>query len=103
MRLVSYRANGRLRPGILVGELVVDAQRAAEDAGWGAEAADLRSARALLAPEPGRGGAMGARASSRSAELGAAGAAQGRADVRLGPPVPDPGKIICLGLNYRDH
>jgi 2-keto-4-pentenoate hydratase/2-oxohepta-3-ene-1,7-dioic acid hydratase in catechol pathway len=25
------------------------------------------------------------------------------AEVRLGPPVPDPQKIICLGLNYRDH
>jgi acylpyruvate hydrolase len=24
-------------------------------------------------------------------------------DVRLLPPVPDPQKIICLGLNYRDH
>src|SRR5689334_18441781 len=23
--------------------------------------------------------------------------------VRLLPPVPDPEKIICLGLNYRDH
>jgi 2-keto-4-pentenoate hydratase/2-oxohepta-3-ene-1,7-dioic acid hydratase in catechol pathway len=23
--------------------------------------------------------------------------------VRLGPPVPDPDKIVCLGLNYRDH
>jgi 2-keto-4-pentenoate hydratase/2-oxohepta-3-ene-1,7-dioic acid hydratase in catechol pathway len=26
-----------------------------------------------------------------------------RADVRLLAPVPDPEKIICLGLNYRDH
>jgi 2-keto-4-pentenoate hydratase/2-oxohepta-3-ene-1,7-dioic acid hydratase in catechol pathway len=26
-----------------------------------------------------------------------------RVDVQLGPPVPDPDKIICLGLNYRDH
>ena len=25
------------------------------------------------------------------------------ADVRLGPPVPPPGKIICIGLNYADH
>ena len=25
------------------------------------------------------------------------------ADVHLLPPVPDPQKIICLGLNYRDH
>ena len=23
--------------------------------------------------------------------------------VRLGPPVPEPGKFICIGLNYRDH
>jgi 2-keto-4-pentenoate hydratase/2-oxohepta-3-ene-1,7-dioic acid hydratase in catechol pathway len=23
--------------------------------------------------------------------------------IRLGPPVPDPDKIICLGLNYREH
>lgn len=24
-------------------------------------------------------------------------------DLRLGPPVKDPGKIICVGLNYADH
>jgi acylpyruvate hydrolase len=23
--------------------------------------------------------------------------------IRLGPPVPDPSKIICIGLNYKDH
>lgn len=22
---------------------------------------------------------------------------------RLGPPVPTPGKIVCIGLNYADH
>jgi acylpyruvate hydrolase len=26
-----------------------------------------------------------------------------RSSVRLGPPVPDPSKIVCLGLNYLDH
>src|SRR5512144_644999 len=26
-----------------------------------------------------------------------------RAAVRLGSPVPRPGKLICVGLNYRDH
>jgi 2-keto-4-pentenoate hydratase/2-oxohepta-3-ene-1,7-dioic acid hydratase in catechol pathway len=26
-----------------------------------------------------------------------------RSDVRLASPVPRPGKIICIGLNYRDH
>jgi len=25
------------------------------------------------------------------------------ASIRLGPPVPTPGKIICIGLNYVDH
>ena len=25
------------------------------------------------------------------------------AELELGPPVPDPQKIVCLGLNYRDH
>jgi 2-keto-4-pentenoate hydratase/2-oxohepta-3-ene-1,7-dioic acid hydratase in catechol pathway len=25
------------------------------------------------------------------------------ANVKLSPPIPDPPKIICLGLNYRDH
>jgi 2-keto-4-pentenoate hydratase/2-oxohepta-3-ene-1,7-dioic acid hydratase in catechol pathway len=25
------------------------------------------------------------------------------ADLVLGPPVPRPGKIICVGLNYKDH
>ena len=24
-------------------------------------------------------------------------------DVRVGPPVTRPGKIVCIGLNYRDH
>jgi 2-keto-4-pentenoate hydratase/2-oxohepta-3-ene-1,7-dioic acid hydratase in catechol pathway len=26
-----------------------------------------------------------------------------RADLELGPPVPRPGKLICVGLNYKDH
>jgi 2-keto-4-pentenoate hydratase/2-oxohepta-3-ene-1,7-dioic acid hydratase in catechol pathway len=25
------------------------------------------------------------------------------ADIELGPPVPDPDKIICIGVNYADH
>jgi 2-keto-4-pentenoate hydratase/2-oxohepta-3-ene-1,7-dioic acid hydratase in catechol pathway len=25
------------------------------------------------------------------------------ADVLIGPPIPRPGKIICIGLNYKDH
>ena len=25
------------------------------------------------------------------------------AGLRVGPPVPDPGKVVCIGLNYADH
>ena len=27
----------------------------------------------------------------------------GMEDVLLGPPIPNPDKIICLGLNYKSH
>jgi 2-keto-4-pentenoate hydratase/2-oxohepta-3-ene-1,7-dioic acid hydratase in catechol pathway len=31
------------------------------------------------------------------------GAVRHGAEVKLLAPIPDPGKIICIGLNYRDH
>lgn len=37
------------------------------------------------------------------ARLRAAGAALPRTEVTLHAPVPRPGKILCIGLNYRDH
>ena len=37
------------------------------------------------------------------AELVAAGAVVRRSSVRLLAPVPRPRKVICIGLNYRDH
>jgi 2-keto-4-pentenoate hydratase/2-oxohepta-3-ene-1,7-dioic acid hydratase in catechol pathway len=38
-----------------------------------------------------------------AARAGDAGSRVALADVRLLAPVPDPEKIVCLGLNYRDH
>jgi 2-keto-4-pentenoate hydratase/2-oxohepta-3-ene-1,7-dioic acid hydratase in catechol pathway len=40
---------------------------------------------------------------ARAQRAAASGAAIDRADVRLLPPIPRPGKIVCIGLNYRDH
>jgi len=50
-------------------------------------------------------GAIGAAARDRAAAdaLRRDGLARPVADAVLGPPVPRPGKIICVGLNYRDH
>jgi acylpyruvate hydrolase len=77
VRLVSYRANGGLRAGILHGDRVVDAGPSVRD---------------LLELE-----ADGLR------QLAASGDRVDAGSLELGPPVPDPPKIICLGLNYRDH
>ena len=41
--------------------------------------------------------------SARIAHAVAQGWLVGRADARLLAPVPRPGKIVCIGLNYRDH
>jgi acylpyruvate hydrolase len=77
---------------------------AAASAGWSeSERAGLDSTRAVLTLEPARLSALRDAATSDEAELRASGAVQPRDAVRLGPPVPDPPKIICLGLNYRDH
>jgi len=97
VKLVTYsRAGGAGRPGLLVDDQVLDTASLATRIGWEEEAvARLTSNRRVLELGP-----------ERLAELAAASAAGGEiklADVRLGPPVPDPEKIICLGLNYIDH
>jgi 2-keto-4-pentenoate hydratase/2-oxohepta-3-ene-1,7-dioic acid hydratase in catechol pathway len=61
----------------------------------------------LEAPADSVRGLLAALDAAGLAELaGRAGRSQRRsplADLRLLAPVPDPEKIICLGLNYRDH
>jgi acylpyruvate hydrolase len=76
MKLVSYEAGDGVRAGVLSGDEVTDA-------GGGGVGALLRS------------GAV--------EETTVHGPALPLASVRLLPPVPDPGKIVCLGLNYRTH
>ncbi|MEA2448304.1 MAG: hypothetical protein QOG63_236 [Thermoleophilaceae bacterium] len=77
MRLVSYDAGRGPRAGVLSADGV-------SDAGDGGVGALLRA-----------GGIDAAReVRGRPLPLDA---------VRLLPPVPDPGKIVCLGLNYRSH
>jgi len=86
VRLISYRSGRGERAGVLAGDLVVDAGDALGDG-------EARSVRGLLAADelPGLAAAV----------AGAAGVPV--AEVELLPPVPDPEKIVCIGLNYRDH
>lgn len=88
MRLVTFDAGDGGRAGVLEGDKVVDA--------W-----------ALLG-EPHRGGLRELIAADRIEELrgrlGDSGSpSHPLAAVRLLPPIPDPEKIVCIGLNYREH
>ena len=86
MRLVTYNSDRGPRAGVIQPDgSVVDA--------WDALGAAGASVRDLLA--------AGGLAEVQSAAQGVAGDALG-ADALL-PPVPDPQKIICIGLNYRAH
>jgi 2-keto-4-pentenoate hydratase/2-oxohepta-3-ene-1,7-dioic acid hydratase in catechol pathway len=106
MRLVSFRPSGEalLRSGIETAAGVADTEHVAELAGFGErDRAALSSTRAAIALGRERLVELGRLAESLTSELQERGALHGRDNVHLGPPVPDPQKIICLGLNYRDH
>lgn len=94
MKLVTFVHNGQTRLGALqsgaAGESVVDLNRA--DPTLPANMLDFLAA--------GEGALVLARRALANAP---AAAVLPRADVTLKAPIPRPGKIICIGLNYRDH
>lgn len=90
MRLVTYDAGAGPQAGVLLGDEIVPAAVLAAPAG---------SVRGLLAALD----ADGLAELGRRAEQASTAERVARADVRLLAPIPDPGKIICMGLNYRDH
>jgi 2-keto-4-pentenoate hydratase/2-oxohepta-3-ene-1,7-dioic acid hydratase in catechol pathway len=91
MRLVSFGERYHERPGIVLEEnRILDLERALPGG--------PRSWRQIL--DLGRLG--------EACDLAARGACPaevllGLNRIRLAPPIPDPSKVICLGLNYRDH
>jgi acylpyruvate hydrolase len=106
MRLVSFSPSGEpmLRSGIETAAGIADTEHVAELAGFGErDRIALRSTRAALALDREGLGALGRTAESVTSELQERGALHSKENVHLGPPIPDPQKIICLGLNYRDH
>ncbi len=83
MRVVTYESDRGPRAGLLRGASVLDA--------WDSIGGDGSSVRELLG-------------SGRLAELDyAGGPTTPLTAVQLHPPVPDPEKIVCIGLNYAEH
>src|SRR5688572_27618611 len=86
MKLIRYGDPGRERPGVqLLDGTRVDASSVAKDYD-----------EAFFA-------AQGLEALAAWITTGAAAASRVPADARIGSPVARPSKIVCVGLNYRDH
>jgi 2-keto-4-pentenoate hydratase/2-oxohepta-3-ene-1,7-dioic acid hydratase in catechol pathway len=96
MRLVSYERNGGWRAGILLDDAVIDAEAAAHQARLGDRGSWSSSRQIIQASAEDR-----AAVAEAAGELASSGMPLG--EVHLGPPIPDPDKILCMGLNYRDH
>lgn len=101
MKLVTYDSAGSWRAGVVIDSSIFDVEKLLEDES-SQRAKPVVSVRELLQQY---GGAL----SDLSTRLVTSarrnpGGAVGRIDeVRLGPPVRDPSKILCIGLNYNDH
>ncbi|MGQ0620449.1 MAG: fumarylacetoacetate hydrolase family protein [Panacagrimonas sp.] len=87
MRLAMFRTSGSSRPALIVGEGVHDIGKHLPHAP-GSMAGILESLATLRADFD--------RLAKRPAD-------HALADVQLTAPIPRPGKILALGLNYRDH
>lgn len=98
MRIVSYLDESEARGGVLLGDAVFDLERLLKAAG----ATPVSSVRDFLSLhgneiEAFSIGAAGLVERNPGTRVGA------RAEVRLTSPVPDPAKVLCVGLNYKDH
>jgi len=89
MRLVSYRADGTCAAGVLLGDQIVPFSSLERPPG-----ASVRGVLEELDAEA---------LEELEATAGAAGERIALDGVQLLAPVPDPEKIVCIGLNYRDH
>lgn len=86
MKLVTYNASGRESFGVLADDGIVDGARLLGN--------EVTTMRRLLAAD----------LLPRLRDLVAnAGVDHALEDVELLPPVPDPDKLLCVGVNYADH
>lgn len=97
MKLLTFREGNDLRLGVATDAGVIDVAAAAAALGVSGAPASVEAAAA--------GGAAGAALADVVAKAaGRSGAwLRDAASLTLGPAVPNPGKIVCVGLNYRKH
>lgn len=98
MRIVSYKTGETTRGGVLVDGDVYDLEQLLASSG----ATATSSVRTFLEVHGGELAAFSADVEDIAAQH--PGARVGSyAEVRITTPVPDPAKVLCVGLNYKDH
>jgi acylpyruvate hydrolase len=97
MYIVSYRREGTWRAGIVGGSVLADVAALLPMS----SSRGLSPVRALL--EEGTSAVEEVFRRARHAFHAGGSELTPLEEVELGPPVPDPEKIICLGLNYAEH
>ena len=95
MRLLTYQSDDGLKLGISTARGILDVASAAAAAG----------VQRSITPDAvyGRGNAVLARLEQLAAATDDPAHFHNEDDLTLGPAVPNPGKILCVGLNYQKH
>jgi 2-keto-4-pentenoate hydratase/2-oxohepta-3-ene-1,7-dioic acid hydratase in catechol pathway len=104
MKLVRFSVNGGSpRLGMLQGDRIADLQ--ASVAGSLARRGVVRAQdiAAALVPQSTRGFLEGGAATAEAVSAVREWVTVAASSARLHAPINDPGKFICIGLNYRDH
>ena len=102
-RLVSYRSDRTAptwRAGVASNQLLIDLAGYAASTSRSQASGSYQSVRTYLSASQGEQEQIMAWAARR---LEAGEQVLSLDEVELGPPVPDPEKILCLGLNYPEH
>jgi 2-keto-4-pentenoate hydratase/2-oxohepta-3-ene-1,7-dioic acid hydratase in catechol pathway len=99
MRFLTYARDGSPgRAGLQVESAVVDAAECAREASLDVDL-DWASVKAIIADAD--AGALEQLETVARSEVASSGIPL--AELTLLPPIPDPEKVLCIGVNYRDH
>ncbi|MGI6605247.1 MAG: fumarylacetoacetate hydrolase family protein [Firmicutes bacterium] len=102
MRLVTFEGQGQPRLGVIVGDQLLDLTAAWQAMGKRVELPD-GDMKVLLAQEQGLEYVQEVEAAAKAGAAWLEEVARPLSEVRLLAPILRPDKVICIGLNYRDH
>lgn len=112
MKIITFIENGRQRLGAIEGTTVIDLNRSTEELLKSRGIIRSKKVAEAFVPEDTKGFLEGGEESFTYAQSAIEYALSGQSHVQLtydkkdvivGAPITNPGKIICVGHNYRDH